>query len=123
MTAAMTPSAKTVDIGGQAYTLKFNFGMARLAERELGQSLMSAFRAEGDGQARVSLDAISAIWWASLQANHPMTRDESDELVDGAGFGAVGQWVADGLGDYFSAGSAKAGAPGKARTKRVPKPR
>lgn len=101
MTNAMTPSTKTVDIGGETYTLKFNFGMARLAEQELGTGLMTAFRENA-----AAMNTISAVWWAALQANHPMSRAASDELIDVAGFEQATTWAVEGIGQYFGTGKA-----------------
>ncbi|OWQ95115.1 hypothetical protein [Sphingopyxis witflariensis] len=110
MTNATTPSVKIVDIGGTAHTLKFNFGMARLAEQELGVSLMSAFRENS-----AAMNTISAVWWAALQANHPMSREAADELIDAAGLEQVTTWLVEGLGQYFGGGKASPeGAPGNA---------
>lgn len=116
MTTAMTPSTKIVEIGGETYTLKFNFGMARLAEQEVGVPLMSAFNANA-----AAMNTISAIWWAALHSKHPMARDASDELIDAAGLEQATKWVVDGLSQYFGGG--KAGEPGKAKAPRARKPR
>ena len=111
---AMTPSTKTVAIAGGSYTLKFNFGFARLAEQEIGGTLTKAFAADAP-----AMNTISAVWWACLQANHPMTREASDELIDAAGLEPVTTWIIEGLSQYFNGGKAapKAGEPGKARSK------
>jgi hypothetical protein len=116
MTNAMTPSTRLVDIAGEQYRLRFNFGFARLAEQELGVSITKAFTADAP-----AMNTISAVWWAALQADHPMTRSASDELIDAAGLEPVTQWVIEGIGQYFGGG--KSGEPGKAKAKRAPKPR
>lgn len=115
---AMTPSVKTVQIDGETFTLKFNFGMARAAETELGIPLTSAFNAGAS-----AMNTISAVWWAALQANHPMTREASDELIDAGGLEQVTKWVTGGLSEYFNGGNAKPGEPGKAKPKPARKPR
>ena len=111
MTNAMTPTTKIVEIGGDAFTLKFNFGMARVAEQELGIPLMSAFRENA-----AAMNTISAVWWAALQANHPMAREASDELIDAAGIEQATAWIVEGLSQYFNGGkpAAKAGQAGNA---------
>ena len=107
----MTPATQLIEIDGQPYTLTFNFGMARLAEYEIGKHLITAI-SEG-----VSLDTLSAGWWASLQRKHCMTRDAADNLVDAAGMAEVAKWITEGLTAYFGAsddadeGNVKKAAP------------
>lgn len=105
----MTPCKKLVEIGDRALTLNFNFGMMRLAEKELGEPIYNAFKKEpgadgADDQYRVSFDAISVIWWAALNRKHRMTREGTDALVDEAGFEVVAGWVAEGISEYFGSG-------------------
>lgn len=104
----MTPTTKLITVGENALTLTFNFGTMRIAEKELGEPIYSAFKkeagADGD-QYRVSFDALSAIWWAALQRKHRLTRDGADALVDEAGFEQVATWIAEGLGEYFGTSS------------------
>lgn len=102
----MTPTAKFVTIGDNALTLTFNFGTMRIAEKELGEPIYSAFKKEpgaggADDQYRVSFEALSVIWWAALQRKHRMSRDGADALVDEAGLETVAAWIADGLSEYF----------------------
>lgn len=113
---AVTPATRTVEIDGETYSLKFNFGFACAAERELGVSIQKAFSADA-----LIANTVGAGWWAALQANHPMTREASDELIDAAGFAAVSEWVILGVNEYFNGGkaAAKAGEPGKAPRKRA----
>lgn len=104
----MTPTTKHITVGDNALTLTFNFGTMRVAEKELGEPIYSAFKkepgAEGaDDQYRVSFDALSVIWWAALQRKHRLSRDGADALVDQAGFENVAAWIAEGLGEYFGA--------------------
>lgn len=116
----MTPCKKQVEVGDRALTLHFNFGMMRLAEKELGEPIHSAFKKEpgadgADDQYRVSFDAISVIWWAALNRKHRMTREGTDTLVDEAGFEQVAKWVAEGIREYFGGGKKADGdeaAPG-----------
>ena len=115
---AMTPSTRLVDIAGEQYRLRFNFGFARLAEQELGLSITKAFTADAP-----AMNTISAVWWAALQADHPLTRAATDELIDAAGLEQVTHWVIEGIGQYFGGGAAKAGEPGKAKPKPARKPR
>jgi hypothetical protein len=112
----MKPFKKLVDVGDRALTLNFNFGMMRLAEKEFGEPIYSAFKKEpgadgADDQYRVSFDAISVIWWAALSRKHRMTREGTDTLVDEAGFEQVAEWVAEGISEYFGGGK-KADAEG-----------
>lgn len=109
---AMTPTTRTVDIDGEAYTLKFNFGMACAVEQELGVSLQRAFSADAP-----AMTTIGVVWWAALQASHPMTREASNELIDAVGIEQATQWVIDGISGYFGGGQSKSGDVGKARKK------
>lgn len=118
MTNSMTPTAKIVDIDGESYRLRFNFGTMSAAEKELGENPLTAFADQGGGNFRISFAAIGALFWAVLQPEHPMSRAKSDELIDAAGLQSVGQWVAEGMNAYFvGGGQSKAGEPGKARKK------
>jgi len=113
----MTPVRKLVEIGEDAYTLSFNFGSIRLAEAELGQPVFSVMKTDEP----LSLNAVSAIWWSTLQAKHRMTREGADALVDKAGVDAVIEWVITGLGEYITDGKAKPEPeekPGKAGSSR-----
>ncbi|MGB3844309.1 MAG: hypothetical protein WA940_00430 [Sphingopyxis sp.] len=100
----MNPTQKHVEIGDAALTLHFNFGMMRVAEKEIGSPIFSAFKAMQSGE--VSLDIISVLWWAALNRKHKMTREAADNLVDDAGMDQVATWVMEGLTEYM--GGAKA---------------
>lgn len=114
MTNSMTPTAKVIEIDGESYTLRFNFGSLCLAEKAMGENPLAAFADQGGGNYRVSLDAIGVIFWAALQSRHPMSRAQSDELIDAAGFTAAAQWVAEGLREYVGGGEAKSAEAGQA---------
>lgn len=101
----MNPTQKNVEIGDVALTLHFNFGMMRVAEKEIGSPIFSAFKAMEAGE--VSLDIISVLWWAALNRKHKMTREAADNLVDDAGMDQVAKWVMEGLTDYMGGSKAK----------------
>lgn len=92
---------KPVAIGGRTWRLTFKFGTIRIFERELGKPLAEAFP-KGEDAAPVALDTLSALFWASLQPAHRLTRDAADDLVDEAGIEAVGGWIGEGLSAYFA---------------------
>lgn len=97
----MTPTTLRADIGDRAFTLNFNFNAMRMAEKELGQPIMSVFQKDGAGEVKISFDALSALWWAVLQRKHRITREACDTLVDEAGLDAVAGWLTEGLSAYF----------------------
>lgn len=110
--------SKPVTIDGHPYTLVFKFGTLRLAEKELGESVASVFG--GDGE-KIGFDAVSAVFWASLQSKHMMAREAADDLIDKAGLQQVLAWVGEGVSAYFGADEPSA-TPASAEGK-VPKPK
>lgn len=96
----MTPTSNLIEIDGRPYTLTFNFTTARTAEKEIGQPLTKLLQKPDE----IGMDAMSAIWWASLQRGHRMTREGADALIDIAGLEPVAKWVAEGLTGYFGGG-------------------
>ena len=94
MTSAVV---KTVDIGGRTYSLVAKFGTMRLAEPELGTTIPSMMQ----DVSTIGFDAISALFWAFLQPNHPMTRQSSDDLIDDHGYEAATVLIGELLIDYF----------------------
>lgn len=96
----MTPCQKRIEIDDRAFTLNFNFTTMRMAEKELGAPIHTIFNG---GQA-VGFEAMSVIWWASLNRKHRMTREATDALVDEAGLEQVTKWIVEGLGEYSGGG-------------------
>ena len=91
--------SKTIEqkhlIGGQEYTLTYNFNTLCNAEGATGQSMMRV-------DDNLSMRTISGLFWAALQDKHPMERKTANLLIDQAGPFVVADWVTEGIGDYMT---------------------
>ena len=89
---------KTVEqkhlIGGQEYTLTYNFHTLVKAEEATGQSVMELGN-------NLSMRTIGGLFWAALHDKHPMSQASANSLVDEAGIERVSEWVGTGIGDYM----------------------
>ncbi|XUU60641.1 hypothetical protein ACRAQ6_13940 [Erythrobacter sp. HA6-11] len=95
MSGAVT---KVLEIGSTTYRMVFKFGTLRMAEKELGENIASVFSGGGE---KVGFDVVNAVFWASLQPAHRVTREKADDLIDEAGLEAVMAQIAAGVAEYF----------------------
>lgn len=103
------PVTLPVQIGEQTYRMVFKFGTIRTFENAIGKPLSEAFP-QDDGEVKptaMSLDTLSALFWATLQPSHRITREASDDLIDQAGIAQVGEWIGEGMRGYFGGGEAE----------------
>lgn len=96
MSGAVT---EVLRIGSTTYTLTFNFRTMREAERALGTSVLGQMSPDGG----VSLETLGVIFWAALQAQHPSTMEEAEDLLDLDGAAKALNRIAAGIAAYFGA--------------------
>ena len=105
------PVIVSAEIGGQPYRLVFKFGTLAYFEDATGQNVQSAFPfiTEEDPAKReaianaVKWSTWGALFWAVLQPEHRITRDEANNLIDQCGFEVVVTWCLAGIAGYMAA--------------------
>ena len=82
---------RSIELNGATYTSKFSFMTMRLADEVLPGGL----EGESGGVSR-----LSALFWASLQSKHRISRDASDNLVDELGLDAFREFMEEAMTAY-----------------------
>ena len=100
----------TLHVGDQTFVLYAGNKALRMLERETGKSVIEIF----DEVDRGSVDLMTTALWAMLQSRHPeLTIDDVDDLIDTAGYQAIGNAVSSAANRAFDAGATD-DDPGKA---------
>lgn len=105
------PVTVPVEVAGQPLRLVFKFGSFSYFEDATGQNVQSAFPffTEEDEVKRTEMaNAVKwstwgALFWAVLQPEHRVTRDEANNLIDQVGFDHVVSWCMAGIAGYMAA--------------------
>lgn len=105
------PVTVSAEIGGQPYRLVFKFGSFGFFEDATGHNVQNAFPffTEEDKIKREELASAvkwstwGALFWAVLQPDHRITRDEANNMIDQAGFDQVVSWCIAGIAGYMAA--------------------
>lgn len=88
-------------VGNTTYTLYAGNKALRMIERELGKPIDDIFSELNKG----SIDVITAALWGMLQRYHPdITMDDTDDLIDIAGYEAVGTALSAAANRAFDTG-------------------
>ncbi len=99
----------TLVAGETSYTLYAGNRALRLIERETGKPLPDALEQMTQG----SVGLMTTMLWALLQQHHPqLTMDDVDEVIDAAGYDAIGEAVGEAANRAFA--TADGDDPGKA---------
>lgn len=88
-------------VGETTYTLYAGNRALRMIERETGKPLPETLKAMMTG----SVDLMTVALWAMLQRQHPdLTMDSVDDIIDLAGYDAVGEAVGEAANRAFGTG-------------------
>ena len=88
-------------VGEAIYTLYAGNRALRMIERETGKPLPETLKAMMTG----SVDLMTVALWAMLQRQHPdLTMDSVDDIIDLAGYDAVGEAVGEAANRAFGTG-------------------
>ena len=87
--------------GETTYILYAGNRALRLIERETGKPLTDAI----EDMQRGSVGLMTTMLWSMLQQHHPtMTLDDVDEVIDAAGYEAIGEAVGEAANRAFATG-------------------
>lgn len=88
-------------VGDTTYVLYAGNKALRMLERDTGKSITDIFAAMDSG----SVGLMTTALWAMLQRNHPeLTIDDTDDLIDIAGYEAVGRALGAAANRAFDTG-------------------
>lgn len=98
---------QTVEIGGNEYTLLYNFAALADAEKRTGRKIMDLCNDAMAGS--LSVTELAKMFMAGLEAGRkngekrskPIREDRAFELMGKAGFSAVATWVYDGIAEVL----------------------
>lgn len=90
----------TLVAGEQTYTLYAGNRALRLIEREAGKPLPDVLEEMGGG----SVGLMTTVLWAMLQQHHAMSLDDVDDIIDAAGYEAIGEAVGEAANRAFATG-------------------
>jgi hypothetical protein len=103
----ITDRAVPLVAGDQTFTLFAGARAFRLIEQETGKSILAI----GESLKEVSVGTLGIVLWALLQKHHPdLSLDDTDDVIDGAGYEAVADAIGETLQRAFPEGLAIAGA-------------
>jgi hypothetical protein len=98
---------RDIEILGSVYRARFSFATMRMADEVIPGGMES--------NAVGAVTKLSALFWASLQAAHRITREGSDNLIDEVGLEKIKDFIGEAMSAYNGASTpADAGDEGNA---------